>query len=125
MNVLEALDDLAASFELKKAIKMVIKYAVLQKAMEPLSFLLNQMFNKAKGCEIVQKDGKFSGSSDFKKFKQIVAKLEEMSPTKDSVEDDDDDFQEAGIAAYSESEDFNEPEPLILAKKEPKARLDK
>jgi hypothetical protein len=44
--------------------------------MEPIRHLLNQMFNKAKGCEIVQKDTKFSASSDLKKFKHLVARLE-------------------------------------------------
>ena len=37
------------------------------------------MFNKAKGCEIVNSDAKFSGSSDFKKFRNLVAKLEEKT----------------------------------------------
>ena len=48
-NLLEALNDLASDFELKKAIKMVIKYASLQREINPINFLLNQMFNKAKG----------------------------------------------------------------------------
>ena len=40
-NLHEALNDLASAFELKKAIKMVIKYASLQREIDPISFLLN------------------------------------------------------------------------------------
>ena len=40
-NLHEALNDLASDFELKKAIKMVIKYASLQRDIDPINFLLN------------------------------------------------------------------------------------
>lgn len=54
LTLREALDDLASGFELKKAVKMVNKYAALQRDLEPISFLLNQMFNKSRGAEIVE-----------------------------------------------------------------------
>ena len=40
-NLIEALNDLASAFEIKKAIKMVIKYASLQRDIDPINFLLN------------------------------------------------------------------------------------
>ena len=73
--------------------------------MDSLGFLLNQMFNKAKGCEIVKNDAKFSGSSDFRKFRHIVARLEEENQKSPkggaagavSNMGEDDDFQEARV----------------------------
>lgn len=103
----ESLDDHAATFELKKAVKMVTKYAALHQGIGPIEFLLNQMFNKAKGQQVLQEDPKFfSASSDYKKFRHLVAKLETQGTAADksssaavtatvAATDDDDDFGEA------------------------------
>ena len=66
--------------------------------MKPLKFLLNQMFNKAKGAMQIDKDTKFSSSSDYKKFSSLVARLD--NDQKKSVAEfnnvvDDEDFEEA------------------------------
>ena len=48
----EALDSLARDFEVKKALKMVSKFKAFHYSLGPLDYLLNQMFNKAKGAQI-------------------------------------------------------------------------
>ena len=59
------------------------------------------MFNKTRGAEIVEKDAKFNSSSDFKRFRSVVARLESESRAKEKTASmtenlgDDDGFEEA------------------------------
>ena len=74
------------------------------------------MFNKAKGIEIINGDTRLTSSSDFKKFENIVAVLQDpssasnQSQTEETKEDtaaanfaaaEDDDFDEAPTADVS------------------------
>ena len=82
---------------------MVNKYQALQTSIAPLEFLLQQMFNKTRGAEVFVEDPKLSSSSDFKKFKSLVASLESSQNNKSAAKNaqtslDDDDFAEANDA---------------------------
>lgn len=70
------------------------------------------MFNKTRGAEVFAEDPKLSSSSDFKKFKSLVASLESNQNNKGAANKahnsvDDDDFAEANDATNC-NDDFEE-----------------
>ena len=70
------------------------------------------MFNKTRGADVFAEDPKLSSSSDFKKFKSLVASLESSQNNKSTANKahtslDDDDFAEANDATNCD-DDFEE-----------------